>query len=89
MAPVPERDNRIEVICQHNREGEIIPIKLRVKDSDGLLQDYAVKSYKPVPHDLGLQTQEYECVVAVFGVYKHIRIFHNYNDHIWRIRNII
>ena len=29
---VKERDNRIDVICQHTRDGRIIPLKIRLKD---------------------------------------------------------
>lgn len=36
----------VDVICQHIKEGMIIPIKIRVTDEDGELQTYQVRQYR-------------------------------------------
>ena len=35
----------VDVICEHSRDGVIIPIRLRLTDEDGLQQTYDVKGY--------------------------------------------
>ena len=37
---------KIDVICQHTKEGDIIPLRIRLVDEDGMLQTYNIKSYK-------------------------------------------
>ena len=42
MGAIRERDNRIDVICQHNRDRTIMPIKIRLTDEYGELQTYMI-----------------------------------------------
>ena len=43
-------DKTVDVICQHKKDGTMIPLKIRLTDEDGETQDYRVKSYRPVTH---------------------------------------
>lgn len=38
-------DNRIDLICQHTMDGKIIPMRMRLRDEDGELQEYTIKGY--------------------------------------------
>ena len=40
----------IDVICQHNKDGEIIPMRLRLCDDDGEPHAFTIKSYKDLSH---------------------------------------
>ncbi|MCR4611843.1 MAG: hypothetical protein K5644_08095 [Lachnospiraceae bacterium] len=80
----------LDVICQHKKDGSIIPLKLRLQDEDGEYQSYMVKSYrqsgmsasaKP-PH---YSTVMFECKINVFGRDKIIGISYNYTDGLWKV----
>lgn len=92
---VKERDNRIDVICQHTRDGKIIPLKIRVKDEDGEFQSFTVQGYRDLTHPgrytlgngvevSGCNIKTYECKIVVFGVEKIVRIFYNASENLWR-----
>ena len=36
----------VDVICQHSRDGSLIPIRVRVVDEEGEFQSYTIKGYK-------------------------------------------
>ena len=40
------QDKRVDVICQHSRDGEVIPLRIRVCDEEGELHAYTIKGYK-------------------------------------------
>lgn len=74
--------NRIDLICQHSMDGSVIPIKMRVRDEDGELQVFTVKSFRDMSEH-GLQS--FECKILVQNTMKLITIFsHNYYE--WYIK---
>lgn len=89
-------DNRIaDVICQHKRDGTIIPIKIRLSDDDGEFQTYKIKAYKDLTHygeyimpnniSSGNHMWKFECKINVFGTQKSIKLFYNAVDNCWRV----
>ena len=40
----------VDVIAQHNHDGTIIPLRLRLEDEDGELQTYTIQGYREIPH---------------------------------------
>lgn len=85
----------IDVICQHTRKGELIPIKLRIRDEEGEFQSYAIRSYRDLSHK-GTYTMPngivatsnilpFDCKIMVFGQEKLVHLFYNSRDNIWRI----
>ena len=89
------RDKAIDVICQHSRDGTMIPLKLRIQDEEGEFQSYAVKSYKDCSHK-GNYTMPngviatstifpFECRINVFGAVKVVSIYYNSTDNVWRM----
>ena len=95
MGAIRERDNRIDVICQHNRGRTIMPIKIRLTDEYGELQTYMILAYKDLsaqkdytlPNGILVRghIRTFECRISVFGTERLIRIAYNADDNIWRI----
>ena len=44
------QNRAVDVICQHTKEGKLIPIKLRLQDDEEEFQTYVVKAYKNLSH---------------------------------------
>lgn len=89
--------NYVDVICQHNKNGKIIPIKVRVIDEDGEIQTYLIKDYKDLTHYSNTTNDKeeyvkatshirnYQCHIQVFDRLKTIELFYNSNEQRWRI----
>ena len=84
----------IEVICQHCKDGSIIPIKIRLQDEDDLYQVYMIKSSRQLEKGASILPSEgfiygdvlrYECKIEVFGVQKRIRLHYNKSQTKWNI----
>ena len=85
----------VDVICQHCRDGRMIPLRVRVKDEEGEYQAYTIKAYTDLTH-LGTRsmpdgvfvkdnTLVYECEISVFGRKKMIRLYYEPEDTVWRM----
>lgn len=57
------QNKAVDVICQHTREGNMIPIKVRMQDEGGEFQTFAVKGYKDLSHK-GSYTMPTEIVMV-------------------------
>ena len=40
----------VDVICQHNKDGSMIPMRVRLTDEDGAVQTYTIKNYEDLSH---------------------------------------
>lgn len=77
----------IDLICLHGTNGEVTPIRLRLKDEDGQYQAYTIKEYRDLSHHgtklmpdgvyLTDKTLIFECKIIVFGREKRIRLYSN------------
>jgi len=76
------RENRIDLICQHTTEGKIIPLKIRLKDEDGEQQEFTVRGYREASE---FPMLNYECVIVVRDTKKTIKIF-SPDGLIWHIK---
>ncbi|MBR1861543.1 MAG: hypothetical protein IJ796_06760 [Lachnospiraceae bacterium] len=85
----------VDVICQHSRDGSILPLKVRVLDDDGEFQTYMIKDYRDRSH-MGTRelpdgvfvtdnTLVFECHVIVFGKQKMIRLYYNPSGTVWKM----
>ncbi len=89
------RNKAIDVICQHTKDGNMIPLKLRIQDEEGEFQSYAVKGYKDCSHKGNYTTPNgiiststifpFECKINVFGTMKVIEIYYNSAENLWRL----
>lgn len=94
MGTIRERDNRIDVICQHNRDRTIMPIKIRLTDEYGEMQTYLITAYKDLsggdytlPNGIAVRghIRTFECKITVFGNERLIRIIYNSDENQWRL----
>lgn len=95
MGLVPEKDNTVDVICMHGKDGSIIPIKLRVIDEDGAYQTYMIRGYKDIssnkmyamPNGINASGHiwRFECRIKVFDTEKRIVLLYNAYENLWRI----
>ena len=85
----------IDVICQHTRKGELIPIKLRIRDEEGEFQSYAIRSYRDLSHQ-GTRTMPdgvyvtdktlvYECKIVVFDRIRMVRLYYEPSAMVWKM----
>lgn len=91
----PGSTQQVDVICQHNSDGSMIPLQVRIRDDDGVFQTYRIKAYKDLtpsgsyvmPNSIPAtaHTWQFECKIAVFSVEKRIRLFYNAYENFWRL----
>lgn len=95
LGKVEEKDTSVDVICQHRRDGSIIPIKLRIEDDNGEFQTYQIRAYKDLktygeytmPNYVTAKSaiHRFECKVVVFNEEKRIFLYYNTFDNKWRV----
>ena len=91
-------DNRsIDMICRHNADGSIVPMKIRMLDDDGAYQEYKIKAYRDMRYrgntvlmpDVGKVHSQgiypFECKIESFGHERIIRLFYNSYEHTWKL----
>lgn len=89
------RARPIDVICQHTRNGTLIPLRIRIKDDEGEYQAYRIQGYKDLSH-LGTRempdgmyvtdsTLVFECRISVLGSTRTIRLYYDSKGTIWRM----
>ncbi len=84
----------IDMICQHNSDGSIIPIKIRMEDDDGMMQEYKVRAYKDLQYkgntpDVGhMHTYgifPFDVKIESFGRERTLSLFYNSYEHTWTL----
>lgn len=95
MSVVGFEDIYTDVICQMNKEGKVIPLRIRFQDEDGQYQTYMIKSYMQINQGsnvtvsddvvLPMQHKLFDCKIAVWGQLRTIRLFYNCTDSKWKI----
>ena len=84
----------IDVICQHCKDGSIIPIKIRVQDEEQVYNVYVIKSYTEISPDKVTLPNEsivtsniirFDCKIEVFGITKRIVLHYNKSQVKWYI----
>lgn len=75
---------KIDLICQHCRDGSIIPLRIRLDDEEGLQHDLTIKGYRD-KSAAGLMI--FDCNVIINNTSKVIRIFTSEvsKDGIWKV----
>ena len=84
----------LDVICQHSSGGEIIPLRIRIKEDDEY-HTFTIKGYKNVSTNGAYTTPDdvyvtsnimvFECLIDVFGQRKSIRFYFNKNSVEWSV----
>lgn len=86
----------IDVICQHTKDRQIIPIRIRLSDEDGMIQTYNIKSYKDVSSHGGYRLPNgingrnyiwtFECKILVMDTLRRIKLYYHSGDNVWTIQ---
>lgn len=85
-----------DVICQHTRDQNIIPIKIRIQDEDKVYQEYKIREYKCTKPGMGVYQMPnevfatatrwcFECKIEVFGTLRRIYLFYDKEQNIWTV----
>lgn len=61
----------IDLICQHCMDGSLIPIKMRIRDEDGELQEYKIQGYRVIDNKA---MYCFECSIIVRNMKQSIKI---------------
>ena len=95
MGAAAYSDKAVDVICQHNSDGTMIPLKVRLVDEDGLVQTYKIKSFKDLSHKGAFTMPNgivatssvlpFECKVQCFGSERSIMMYYLANEHVWKL----
>lgn len=83
MGAIQEEVQYIEVISKFTIDGNIIPIKLKVKDEDGEFQSFMIKGYRSIVCNPSHKC--FDCKIEVFDQERVVRIFYNGTEFKWRI----
>ena len=85
----------IDVICMHSRDREIVPIRIRVMDEEGLYQSFTIKEYRELSHQgtytrpdgmyVTNETLIYECKINIFGKTKLICLYYEPTRIVWKM----
>ena len=98
MGAIAESPVFVDVICEHTSKGELIPLRMRVKDEDGIYQTFSIKSYKEIsvpgtyqtPYGtlMHSNTWRFLCKIQVLSFSKTVELLFNTNDNLWRMVNV-
>ena len=85
----------IDAICQHSKDGSIIPIKIRLTDEDGVCQEYMIQGYRVLSVAIDQRTPDglyvtphttvYECKITVFQRERTVCLYYRNGEGIWSI----
>ena len=84
----------VDVICQHNKDGTIIPLRIRLQDEEKVYQTYTIQAYRELslestrlPSEVMVTTNilRYDCKILVFGREKRIVLHYNKSQVRWYI----
>lgn len=98
MAGISPREagykNSIDVIVQYTKDGDIIPLRIRLEDEDGMIQTFSVKGYRKLvtggefelPNGVRAYSDKkaYEVKICVLGIERTIRLF--FDNEKWYLR---
>ena len=88
-------NKKIDMICEHKKDGTMIPIKFRITDDDGLLHEYKIRSYRDLSHKGTFKMPNgvvatstifpFECKIDCFGREKMLLLYYNSNENVWTL----
>ena len=85
----------IDVICQHKANGDIIPLRFRLKNEDGEYAVYKISGYRNYAHPGVYNTPDgimvtgnvyvFECTVVILDYKKVVRLYFDRGTCRWRL----
>ena len=86
----------VDVICQHTKDGVIIPMRCRLADEEGVINEYNIISSNQLEPDndgyvsgglfVGPYSIAYDCKIKAYDRIRFIRLMYNYNKKNWEVR---
>ncbi|MGN0437535.1 MAG: hypothetical protein ACI4F4_03360 [Lachnospiraceae bacterium] len=82
----------IDVICQHCKDGSVIPMRIKVQDDEQVYQIYKIKSYRNLsteemllPNEVMVtsNTMRFDCRIDILGMEKKIVLHYNKSQVKW------
>ena len=87
---------KADVICQHTKDGVIIPMRCRLADEEAVINEYNIISSNQLePNNdgyvsgglfVGPYSIAYDCKIKVYDRIRLIRLLYNCNTKIWEVR---
>jgi len=94
--PADQFVRNVDVISIHYKDGQIVPLRIRVEDEDGEEHTYSIKDYKDLSGRGAYTTSDgiyvtdrilhFECRIVVLGQIRRLRLYYHRNTEIWTIR---
>ena len=94
--PADQFIRNVDVISIHYKDGQIVPLRIRVEDEDGEEHTYSIKDYKDLSGRGAYTTSDgiyvtdrilhFECRIVVLGQMRRLRLYYHRNTEIWTIR---
>ena len=98
MNDVIGNNSYVDVICQHTKNADIIPLRVRIQDEDGMFQTFSVKAYKELSHAKNYMspygtishghTWSFRCKIQVLDKLRELDLYYNAYDNLWKIVKI-
>ena len=96
MGAVSYEEKTADVYCVHQKDGTIVPIKIRIEDEDGLMHSYQIKGYRMLdgegntilPSGVGIGSNtnlNFECKITVFEREWRIKLLYRKFDNKWLV----
>jgi hypothetical protein len=89
-----EADEKLDVICEHKSDGDIIPLRIRIRNEDGEYHVFSIREYRDLSHRGTYTTGDgvfvtnntlvYECHIEVFGTQKTVKLYYEPHRSLWR-----
>ncbi len=89
------KNRTIDMLCFIRSDGTMVPVRFRMADDDGLMQEYKVKSYKDLSDRGSFEMPNgvvatssifpFTCKIDCFGCEKELMLYYNCFDHVWTI----
>ena len=87
--------HNIDVICQHKADGDIIPLRFRLKNEDGEYETYKISGYRCLSHPGAYMTPDgvmvtgnvyvFECTVVILDYKKLVRLYFDKSICRWKM----
>ncbi len=92
---MPDVTSDLDVICQHARDGRIIPLQFRIQDEDGEFHSYRIKEYRDQSYRGSYTTSDgvfvsnnilvFECHIVVLNRMQTVHLYYDLSHSTWKI----
>ncbi len=87
--------DKVDVICEHKSDGNVIPMRFRIINDDGCYEAYTIKGYREImrgdnyitPDGVTVCSKDkvFECRVIILEMYRTVRLYFDTDRCSWRI----